>query len=353
MLHRVPYSDVVLSIPILRHVAKTIPWETLLQLLTARHFILGQKVLAAGSVPHEIYFVVEGQFALRSADAAPQHVCDPGSVLCAHATLARAPLPYDIVAVRYKSTLLSICKTKFKTVLKQADAEAWISSLASTDEATVENRMTERLPTKDSATETVPIEYDLDSAMLVLHEPLNPTELAAAPVTNPACLQAKANRARRLESLHVAEQYNVKPLATTPSRRRSSPLVTKEKPVGRLLRPLEHDPTWFRNANGHVVVHARRDVGCELRQDVTSPDVPAPGRFMRLGKAELTPMHLHIHRNSPLQVPLASHLSLPSSLEQSQRPCQVPVVLAPEHHASSRSSGVKLLKASSNQRALA
>ncbi|EQC31083.1 hypothetical protein SDRG_11268 [Saprolegnia diclina VS20] len=351
MLHHVHYTDVVLSIPILSHIAKTIPWETLLQLLSARHFVLGQKVLAAGSVPHEIYFVVEGQFALRSSDAALQHLCDPGSVLCAHALLARAPLPYDIVALRYKSTLLSICKTKFKTVLKQAGAEAWITNLASADAATVQDPKTQRGTTKESAPpDTIPIEYDLDNAILVLHEPLNPADLAVAPAMNPTCLQAKANRARRLESLHVPEQYGAKPLASTPSRR-SAPRVTKEKPVGRLLRPLEHDATWFRDANGNVVVHAKRDVGCELREDVAAPDVPKPGRFTRVGKAELTPMRLHIHQNSPLQVPMTSNLSLQRSLEQSQRPCQVPVVLAPEHHTGSRSLGYKLLRTSSNQRA--
>ncbi|OQR87145.1 hypothetical protein ACHHYP_09493 [Achlya hypogyna] len=336
-----PYIEVVESIPILATLAKTIPWHKLLQLLTPRHYSMGQKAKSWHRVPHDILFVVEGQFTIHTVAETPEtdaktpsmvpYTCRPGAVIGARATFFHEPLPYDVVTAKYKSTVLAISKTKFKTVLKQTDAEKSILALIEAQERSLQGGLDDidgTLPLAAPAHDTIAVEYDVQDAVLVLHEPLEPPP--AKPVTNAKCLQTKLNRTRRLESLHLPENYQHTPRHTKARLLQPSPSgVTREKPVGRLLKPLQHDASWYRDANGHAVVHAKRGFACELRAGATEADVPKPGRFTRVARGELSrrPMLLHINHETPLQVPAMAALSLTESLVQSQRPCEVPVLL--------------------------
>ncbi|KAF0696385.1 Aste57867_12851 [Aphanomyces stellatus] len=309
------YEDALHLSPILACMAAEITWEKVMVLMSVRHYAMGQTVWAAGHVPSDIGFVLEGQFALQvppppSPTMSPNDnheslplpppsmtikLCDPGASLGAYAAMTHQPLEYAVVADKYKSVLMLLSKSKFKTILKQmgAEKEHRMQDMLQATQADVRERLLHPRVTPLSGTDlplphhlhldthhhhhllsTHPVEYESTSGVLVLYEPVPDLHAAHKPRLNPICAQAKANMLKRLERIHFPENYNhLEPPSSrkTGGRGRtfSHPTIglsaKHEKPQGRLLKPIAHDKHWYEDDQGHVVVHAERGSACALR----------------------------------------------------------------------------------------
>ncbi|KAG9410769.1 hypothetical protein AC1031_018794 [Aphanomyces cochlioides] len=195
------------------------------------------------------------------------------------------------MALSYKSSVLMLSTAKFKTILKQLSRskERQIVQVLETMHKDDLNWMEQSFPvqgdqvTTDAATTTVmgsvspmtrPIEFENTNGVLVIHEVVTP--VSAKPRLDPICAKAKANMQRRLDQLHKPEHYNH--LETHAGqrkhlsylRRRANDVDSREKPVGRLLKPMI-------TSHASSFVRAERSHPCEFRP-LNSPSTSAPPR---------------------------------------------------------------------------
>ncbi|RHY94682.1 hypothetical protein DYB26_002482 [Aphanomyces astaci] len=187
---------------------------------------------------------------------------------------------------------------------------------------------------------TVPVEYESSSGTLVLHEPIRSRRGSLKPRLHPICVQARANMVRRLEQLHIPEQYqpgDSTTLVRKPFGHHNAATVTKEKPMGRLLRPLD------KQKDPHII-HAEREFACgssspsnlydsSLTLKQSTPNIPQPTGHHRplppVNKPHIRIDQLSVQQHTTALGPVISPTSMPPLLNPLQRQCTVPSPQSP------------------------
>ncbi|KAH9121761.1 hypothetical protein LEN26_002870 [Aphanomyces euteiches] len=277
--------------PLLALLTAEIPWETLVELMTTKYYSVGQFVWTQGQVPTSVGFIMQGQFALQMKPEAvgstpkSDKIRNPGACISAFPAYYQVPLAYSVMALSYKSSVLMLSTAKFKTILKQfsRSKERQILQLLETMHKDDLNWIEQSFPLQGDHMTTVmgsvspmtrPIEYENTNGVLVIHEVVTP--VSSKPRLDPICAKAKANMQRRLDQLHTPEHYNHLETHTGQRkhlsylRRRANDVDSREKPVGRLLKPMI-------TSHASSFVRAERSHPCEFRP-LNSPSTSTPPR---------------------------------------------------------------------------
>ncbi|CAK4640773.1 unnamed protein product [Aphanomyces euteiches] len=213
-------------------------------------FALQMKPEAVGSTPKSDKIRNPGGAIHPSIHGLSLH---QGACISAFPAYYQVPLAYSVMALSYKSSVLMLSTAKFKTILKQfsRSKERQILQLLETMHKDDLNWIEQSFPLQGDHMTTVmgsvspmtrPIEYENTNGVLVIHEVVTPG--SSKPRLDPICAKAKANMQRRLDQLHTPEHYNHLETHTGQRkhlsylRRRANDVDSREKPVGRLLKPM-------------------------------------------------------------------------------------------------------------------
>jgi hypothetical protein len=136
--------DVLGKNPILVAIAREIPWKNLFDLFTLKFFAAGDELLAQGDHVHELVFVLCGGFLARRLSDEPPHTSHsvselihtkkkraiisermfkPGAALLVYPAERNDPLPYSLLAAKFKSIALTLPIGKFRSIWRQVTPE--------------------------------------------------------------------------------------------------------------------------------------------------------------------------------------------------------------------------------------
>ncbi|DAZ93204.1 TPA: hypothetical protein N0F65_011745 [Lagenidium giganteum] len=304
-------QEILSTNPILCAIATELPWKNLLDLFMLKFFAVGDVLWTSGEQPTEMAFILCGGFLARHVKPAGvnEHVViaekmlKPGGSIATYAVEKGTPLPYTIVTAKFKSILVALPRGKFKSILKQLSTEkreTVINLMEQTEKklllqlkiaqndhkpaaseseayAPVRSRSTPVLGTGalsglildnamswESLQAPKPTEYEVNSSVLILHEPPDVEAKWHIPmsakqqmakngrVSNVVRQRAKKHTARRLQNIKLPTAVDAFPKRVEPIlvheldddiihdiKRTSHVDVVPKEYVGRLLKPLK------------------------------------------------------------------------------------------------------------------